>query len=276
MACAGLAVLAFAGSALAADEMKKGPTLQCPSCDWTGFYIGANVGGGLGRISTDDSVSLIPPGGIASVLNPVSSAEDTRSAAGVLGGGQIGFNWQTGSWVFGFEADGNATSQEDRLKVQNFIASTVVVAPATLNWSDEQKIKWLVTARGRVGWAHDYSLWYVTGGAAFGRVESNYSFVGTGSPVFATPGLTESTGTTKTGWTVGGGVETSLGWMSSLAKNVSLKVEYLYVDLGSVDKSFSIPLTATPSTVYSFTTSNHIQDHIIRVGLNYRFFGGKD
>lgn len=263
---------------MAADEVKNAPPLVCPNCDWSGFYIGGNVGGSFGWNRTQDSVSLFPPGvpGVLSpgVINPVSSVDDTRSPAGVLGGGQIGFNWQLGSWVLGFEADGNGTSQHDRLDARSFLASTVVVAPASLIYSDEQNIKWLATARARLGWSHDYWLWYVTGGAAWGDVESNYTFQASGSPVFATlPLTTANFSTTKAGRTVGGGAETSLAWISSRAKNLSLKLEYLYVDLGTVNNSFSVPLVATPTSSYTFTSSSRITDHIIRAGVNYRFYG---
>jgi outer membrane immunogenic protein len=272
LASVALAAL-FGGSAIAADlpVRKAPPPLVCPTCTWGGFYIGGNVGGSIGWDRTYNSTSLLPPGPSPGVTNPISTLSYTHSPAGAVGGGQIGFNWQAGSWVFGVEADWDATSQRDNVESHAFLASTVVVAPAALNYTDEQKIKWLATARARLGWAHDCFLWYVTGGAAWGKVDSNYTFEATGSAVFATAASAASFSTTRSGWTVGGGVETSLAWMGVPGNNWSFKLEYLYVDLGTVTNSFTVPLVATLTNSYAFTSSSHIRDHIIRVGLNYRF-----
>ena len=88
----------------------------------------------------------------------------------------MGYNYQTGNWVLGAEADGDWTNQRSNLRVQNFLASSVVVAPAAYALTQEQKITWLATARARLGWSSGYSLWYVTGGAAWGGVKSSSTF----------------------------------------------------------------------------------------------------
>ena len=223
-------------------------------------------------------VSLSANAPSAGVTNPVSSQSYKHSPAGVLGGGQLGYNWQTGNLVLGVEGDWNWTNQRDTASTDNFLASTIVVAPARLSYSDEQKIKWLATARARLGWARDTWLWYVTGGAAWAEVEFNYAFqvIGLsagGATVFGTGLGAANSSTTKSGWTVGAGVETSLAWMGAPG-NWSAKLEYLYVDLGTVTNTFTVPLTATPAASYTFASSSHIRDNIIRVGLNYRFGGG--
>jgi outer membrane immunogenic protein len=277
---AGVALLALlGGSATAADlPVRKAPVAPpvCPTCDWSGFYFGFNVGGSIGRDSTDNTITLSPNAPSAGVTNPISALSYQHSPAGAVGGGQIGFNWQAGKWVFGLEADWDATGQRDTVNSHAFLASTIVVAPASVDYSDEQKIKWLATARARLGWAHDCFLWYVTGGAAWGKVDSNYTFQVTGlnaggTTVFGTGAAAASFSTTRSGWTIGGGVETSLGWFGLSGNNWSAKFEYLYVDLGTVTNSFTVPLTATPAAFYTFTGSSHIRDHIIRVGVNYRF-----
>jgi outer membrane immunogenic protein len=89
--------------------------------------------------------------------------------------------------------------------------------------------------------------------------------------VFGTGPVSANFSQTKTGWTVGGGVETSLAWFG-MSNRWSGKIEYLYVDLGSINNSFAIPLT-TGAGVYSYSSSSDINDHIIRVGLNYHFGG---
>ena len=272
---AALTAVVFAGftsAASAADLPSKAPlTAQPPLVfSWTGFYVGANIGGGIASNSTDSVVLLSPNAPSAGVTNPVSAQSFKHSPAGVLGGGQIGYNWQTGNWVLGVEGDWDWTNQRETASTQNFLASTIVVAPASIGFSDEQKIKWLATARARLGWARDSWLWYVTGGAAWGEVESNYALGVTGSATFAAGPAAASFNSTRSGWTVGGGVETSLAWMGAPG-NWSAKLEYLYVDLGTVTNTFTVPLTATPAAFYSFTSNSHIRDNIIRVGLNYRF-----
>jgi len=191
-----------------------------------------------------------------------------------MAGGQIGYNWQSSNWVLGVEADWDWSGQRGTTSVQNFIASSVVVAPAQLAYSDEQKIKWLATLRGRLGWSYDYWLWYVTGGVAFGEVESNYNFQISESvgATFGPVAAAASSSTTKTGWTVGTGVETSLAWFGA-SNRWSAKLEYLYVDLGSVSNSFTVPNTGVPGSSYTISSSSDIHDHIIRAGLNYRFGG---
>jgi len=283
---ASIALLAtFGGSAMAADmPVKARPAPVCPGCNWNGWYIGANVGGSIGWDRKQDNVSVLP-GGVPfggvfpGVFNPVASIGDTRSPVGVIGGAQIGFNWEANHWLFGLEADFNWTSQRDTLISQNFLASTVAAASATVAFTDEQRLRWLTTWRARLGWTYDCWLWYVTGGAAWGEVESNYSLTqvslnvpggvnfGSGSAV---AGFTQR----KTGWTVGGGMEASLAALGAPSA-WSLKLEYLYVDLGSINNVVTAPLTgaAVFPTSVTLASDSKIRDHIIRVGLNYRFGG---
>ena len=279
-ASAALLVL-FGSSAMAADipvKARPAPAL-CPSCDWNGFYIGFNLGGSIGWDGTTNAIALSPNAPSAGVTNPIHALSYTQSPAGAIGGGQIGYNWQGGKWLFGIEADWDATSQRETVNSHAFLASTVVVAPASIDYSAEQKIKWLATARGRLGWTNDCFLWYVTGGAAWGKVDSNYNFQVTGlnaggATVFGTAPFAGGFSSDRFGWTIGGGVETSLAWFGASTNNWSAKLEYLYVDLGTVNNSFTVPLTTTPAAFYTFASSSHIRDHIIRVGVNYRFGSG--
>jgi outer membrane immunogenic protein len=264
------------GSAMAADMPIKAPPMlmpSCPNCNWDGFYIGGNVGGSIGHDRTTEAVSInpaAPPG----VTNPLASQAYTLSPAGGLGGFQLGWNRQFGSWVWGIEGDWDWSGQQDKSQVQNFIASSVVVAPATLTYSDEQKISWLATLRGRLGWAQDCFLWYLTGGAAFGEVQSSHNFAvaETVGATFGPAAGAAGFNTTKTGWTIGGGVETALPWLGA-SNRWSAKLEYLYVDLGSVSSTFIVPNPGVAGSAYTVSSSSSIHDHLIRVGVNYRFGG---
>ena len=160
----------------------------------------------------------------------------SNTPSGWLIGGTVGYNHQIGSWVFGLEGDWDWADIKD--------------SSACGAFSCETKNSWIATARGRVGYAFDRWLPYFTGGAAFGKVEANST-----NP--AAPGASD----TRTGWTVGGGVE------YAFLANWSAKIEYLYVDLGSFD------CNAGCSGAAGVASSVDYKTNIIRAGLNYKFSG---
>jgi outer membrane immunogenic protein len=187
-------------------------------------------------------------------------------ARGIIGGGQIGYNWQNGAWVFGVEADFQGSGQKDSNTFSepftyvvpgNFVA--VILGTGTVAISHEEKLDWFGTVRGRIGYAvvPDVLL-YATGGLAYGHVTSSVTgTITTTSSVSAT--ISEAD--TKTGWTVGAGIE---GAIPNL-RNWTWKLEYLYIDLGTVNYAYNSPITG------SVTASNDITDNIVRAGINYRF-----
>jgi outer membrane immunogenic protein len=170
---------------------------------------------------------------------------------GVVGGGQIGYNWQTNNnWVLGVETDFQGTSQHSSscLAGCDPIASFLAEGE-TIN----QKLSWFGTVRGRVGWANGPTLYYATGGFAYGDVRTTYPSAD--QPLSAG-------GAVQTGWTAGGGIETRL------IGNWTGKLEYLFVDLGSQSAATS----AFPGMVEALpvSISSHFEDHIVRVGVNYK------
>jgi outer membrane immunogenic protein len=177
--------------------------------NWSGFYAGIN--GGYGWGSSDFSTAI------------GTGSFDTD---GGLVGGTLGYNWQLGSTVFGAEGD---------LDWTNLRGSALCNGGATVC---ETKNNWLGTLRGRVGYAADRFMPYVTGGLAVGDIKSSIAGVG-------------SSDSTKAGWTVGGGLE------FALPARLTAKVEYLYVDLGR------------GGSVLGSDAS--FRSNILRVGLNYRF-----
>jgi outer membrane immunogenic protein len=214
-----LAVLPAANAAdFPARRMpEKAPAYIPPQLySWTGFYIGANGGGGFGRSA------LHFPGEM-----------DRFDVAGGLIGGTVGFNYQLGSVVLGLEGDLDWST----------INGSGACIVGTL--SCQTKNDWLGTARGRIGYAFDQFLPYVTGGAAFGNLNA-------GMPAF---GLIDAT---RTGWTLGAGIE--YGFLP----NWSAKLEYLYVDLGSVDCGAGCGGIVPAAD--RFSTS------VFRAGINYRFW----
>ena len=237
---------------LAARPYTKAP-MMAPTWDWSGFYIGGNVGYGISRSPTTSSL-------LAPTTPPTIAFSSTSptTADGVVGGGQIGWNKMFApSWLFGIEADIQAADQKGTSRTGLDFAG-----PGQF-FSVESRLNWFGTVRARLGWtATPDTLLYVTGGYAYGEVETrNSSFVtGGGGPVAAG----SSAKSVKDGWTVGGGVETRL-WNS----NWTAKAEYLYVDLGSQGAAN----LAGPVPSFSQVSNVDFKDHVVRVGLNYKLGG---
>ncbi len=146
--------------------------------------------------------------------------------------------------------------------------------PITVSGTGSQKIDWFGTLRGRVGWLPvNPLLVYATGGAAYGRVETDVSFAshippppGMISDVTGTTAVSE--GDTRAGWTIGGGLE----WM--FAPNWSLKGEYLYYDLGtvSIDQRLVTSVPGIVGHMANIHSEAHYHGNIARVGVNYKFY----
>jgi outer membrane immunogenic protein len=241
-ATAGGLAMMIAQVALAADlparAFTKAAVAEGPVYDWTGGYLGANLGYGV----ASDPVNLM--------FTPASSGGErpTLAPSGVLGGGQLGYNLQAGRFVFGVEGDIQASGAK-----QNICFDFCGV----LTFHLAQQLPWFATARGRIGYAAGPALFYATGGAAFTDIKTSLASV---FPPFATVAGTWSD--TRTGWVVGGGAEASLGghWTA--------KAEYLYMDFGTVTHAVYDPLLGPSSPEVA---AIDVHQHVFRVGLNYLF-----
>jgi outer membrane immunogenic protein len=265
--------------------------------DWTGFYIGGNVGYSWGRSSTTQSFSDALTG---TVLNATPTKFDLD---GIIGGGQIGYNWQKDKWVFGLEADIQGSGEKGSTNaacpggpavsvattaaavngpcslghIGDTIAGNVAAFPVTSSLSE--KIEWFGTVRGRIGPTITPTiLAYVTGGLAYGEVRATDTVTGTnitnpggqgvnGGNVFTPVAGSFGNSTTRVGWTVGAGVE------GVVSGNWTAKIEYLYIDLGNVSGSFTTPIVAPSGAFLTSSYTSHITDNILRVGLNYKLGG---
>lgn len=263
---AGLGIAALAGSidvANAADLARRYEPVQAPVVvpapifTWTGFYVGANLGYGWSDIR-----------GTLSRVGRVTGSGD-----GVVGGGQIGYNWQSADWVFGLETDAQWTGQ--RGSASTTCPATVIGGPCLPGVTIvpagalgtvanlDQKLEWFGTFRGRVGsLVGPTVLFYATGGAAYGTVKTDIALAGF-TPAGLPIGISGSSSDTRVGWTVGAGVE----WM--FVPNWTAKVEYLYMDLGTVSSAVVLP-TATGFAIGA-SLDSRIRDNIIRGGINYKF-----
>jgi outer membrane immunogenic protein len=218
----GVVVLTTMNAGLAADmAIKAPPAVPAAAYDWTGWYAGLNIGAGWGK-SSNTYIADFPP--------PTPAGADTTHANGVIGGGQLGYNWQSGILVLGVETDIQGAGQRG----SNVTACTLAgcqVPGSTI--ADTEKLTWFGTTRARFGVTSGSWLAYVTGGAAYGRVSA--------TGITALPGvgtITVVTPSTQTGWTVGGGIE------AALTGKWTWKVEYLYMDLGSFSGSVPDPFIA--------------------------------
>jgi outer membrane immunogenic protein len=187
---------------------------------------------------------------------------------GVIGGAQIGYNWQMSNWLIGLEADIQGSGQRSD---HPFLCATGVCTPPfgvvavfpgpEVAANLHQKLEWFGTVRGRVGVAvMPTLLLYATGGLAYGEVDSSALIGGVGA--------LSSNNNTQVGWTVGGGVEGAIG-----NSNWTAKLEYLYMDLGRINGTFATAIPALGGGTLAGTYSSRITDNIVRVGLNYRFGG---
>jgi len=246
----------------AADmPVKAPPSPPAAIYSWTGCYVGGNIGG----IWEHDNapITLFDPTGIATLAftsgRIASGFSYDRSS--VLGGGQLGCNWQATNWVVGIETDFDGTDLRG-----GGTSNTALPGFLPLTSAVSQKMDWIGTTRGRIGvLTGNNILLYGTAGVAYAGVRESYfqSDAAAGGPI----NIFASDSTTLFGWTAGGGAEVAFGqW--------SVKGEALYYDLGNHSLAANCTIVtgaacATPNTV--FTSHFENRGAIARVGLNYHF-----
>lgn len=243
LAVVAISALGAAGTARAADmpaavpAYKAAVVAQALPYNWSGFYLGGNLGYGFASASAN----VTGPAGL--------SGDASEDLNGILGGVQFGYNWQYGHWVFGLEADLQASGQKASHTATCPAATCGVAVTATR----DDALPWFGTARARVGYAADRLLMYVTGGLAYGEFTSDLAVTAGASSG------TSSSSATKAGLAVGGGVE------FALTGNWTGRLEYLYIDTGQIT-------TDTFVTGYgTVTETERVKNNVVRAGLNYRF-----
>lgn len=270
----------LASTALYVGFASAGEAASLPGHSWNGVYVGANLGYSWGK--TDTSVNVLPFEHSPFFFSfPGGSSAARLEPNGVIGGGQIGYNWHFApSWLAGIEADWQWSGQK-RSGLSGFsIVTTDCTEPScTLTNATDitAKLSWFGTVRGRVGVLSNNILFYGTGGIAYGRVSvsgaNTFSTLDNEALTIAYSNVTPfSYSKTKVGWVGGFGIEGAFG-----LGNWTWKAEYLHMDLGSIGGgAFSVPATApcdpcgTP--VVNFNTTRFTDD-IVRFGVNYRFGG---
>jgi outer membrane immunogenic protein len=223
---AGFAAAAVPG-AQAADMPIKAPRYAEPAASWAGWYIGAHAGAAWQQTNA------------STTYEGFTTNNNTFSNSGFIGGGQIGYNWQHGNFVFGLEGDISGLSNKN--------------SGVANGYQFTSRVHWLSTVRGRFGLAVGDTMAYATAGVAFGGVRSSLDFAFSKSDSYSGT----SSNKTRTGWTVGGGVE------HMLSRNWTVGLEALFVDLGK---------SSVFDSKNSGKTGNFQNQLVIgRVKLNYKF-----
>lgn len=208
------------------------PMMVAPAPAWTGCYVGGNLGGAFGDASLSGAAGTV-----------------SSSGSGFAGGGQIGCDYQfAGGWVIGFRNmfDGTSNSRSGTI-------GGGALPAAVVNFNNQ----WFDTLTGRLGyaWVPNWLL-YFQGGAAWSHTSTNITFNGA---------QIGQTGNTRTGWTIGGGVE----WM--FAPHWSAFLEGNYMDFGSQSGTAVTPLVAACAAPGCGFTAKATEANVL-VGVNYRFW----
>jgi outer membrane immunogenic protein len=202
-----IAAASLTNAVAAADLAVKAPPMLAMPFSWTGLYIGAH--GGYGWTTTDG-----------------------LDAKGGFGGGQVGYNFQTGNFVFGIEGDIAASD------ISQTVDGVVLGIPFSASFKNDA----LASLRGRAGIAWNTWLFYGTAGGGWGHDKISVS----------AGGLDISSATWQSGWSAGAGIE----W--AFAPAWSAKFEYLHYGLGSANFFGTLP-------------SGNIDIDTVKVGINYHF-----
>ena len=248
LSVAGIVLFLSCGSAGASDV--PGGTYN-----WTGFYVGLNLGAAV----NDTPYTVSPSGSFSGSAYAPSNSLRTDSAnitgGAFTGGAQFGYNYQSGSEVLGLETDFNYNSADNSDSDNRALQSPLL---GRFYHSVTEKVDYFGTLRCRLGYTPaDRLLLYATGGLAYGDVssKSDVLFTGTGDRYI------DSSSVLQVGWTVGGGVEYAINghW--------SVKSEYLLVDLGSSNYTYG----AAHFPGFTYTTQMEATEHVFRLGVNYKF-----
>jgi len=226
------AFAALATSAVAADlPSRRAPVAYAPVAapifTWAGLYVGADVGYAWGKDAQKQH-------------NPAGALIESHSTKtkGLLGGLYAGYNWQSGAFVYGLEGD---------VELSN-VRGTFVYANGD---STKQSVGVQGSVRGRLGYAIDRTLLYVTGGVAIADQKHRVELAN---------GTFESASKVRAGWTLGAGVE------YAISNNWIARAEYRYTDFGKNSQTLAV-------TAPGFSFKNHDTDHAVRLGVSYKFGG---
>jgi outer membrane immunogenic protein len=253
---ASVGAIALTGSAaFAADLPSRAPPPvylpPAPIFTWTGIYIGGQVG--YAWASGNNNFTGFDP---FFDTGTFLSTNLNGNPSGVIGGANVGYNYQINQWVLGLEGSVDGTSLSNT-------AAAIFPDGTTLSAHSNADIQGSI--RGRVGIAWDRALIYATGGVAFGGFNTNVSIANPGTtllgaaPFFASGNVS----TTRVGWTVGGGIQ------YAITNNWSVRAEYRYTNWGTLNDG-SLSGGTVAGTAF-FDGNRHLNQNQVQVGFDYKF-----
>jgi len=250
----------IAGGVAASAKPRKPPPPPpiAPVWNWTGFYTGVNLGYSWGSSTFNqaflDSLTGAPLFSTTGSINNIN---------GIIGGGQAGYNWQSGNWVAGLEADIQASGERGSATFTCPAGACSLLAVTT---TATEKLDWFGTVRPRLGWTvTPTTMIYATGGLAYGEVtDSGVITNGVAATSF-------NISRTSVGWTAGGGIE------GQLIGNWTWKLEYLFLALE--EPSGTVATSITSCTIVRICGGGNVNnqidplftDSIFRGGINYKW-----
>ena len=246
-----VALIALGTTAAGAADLavKAPPPLPPPMFSWTGFYIGANIGGAWSNNRLTDTLFL-------------TNLNNNNNSGRFIGGGQIGGNYQVGNFVIGGEWDFDWSGNNN-----NNGAGVVIPGVGTVVVTNNNNNRWITTVAARFGYAVDHWLLYGKAGGGWVGNNNNLTVTNLTTGVSFTCGTFNLTncGNNTGGWLVGAGFE------YAFTNNWTVKFEYDYLGLGN--RTFFIPATAPFLAGDTFTTNNR-NVQMVKVGVNYLFNSG--
>jgi outer membrane immunogenic protein len=246
LAAAAAMLLASTSMGSAADMAMKAPyAAPAAAWSWTGFYIGAHAGAGWGTTET----TLTGLTGAPAIPAGIALTQNSRS--GFLGGGQAGYNWQSGWTVFGVQGDIAG------MDVKGTTPCIAVGATCTA------KSDWLATVTGRVGGVvADRTLVYAKGGAAWMHTDHTFSVP---AGFLAAPGTSVSSSSTTFGWLLGLGAE------YAFSPNWSAFIEYDYIEFDKKNIALDFSAFVAAPAIANIDVKNKLS--VAKIGVNYKFGG---
>jgi outer membrane immunogenic protein len=247
---ASVGAFALTGSAaFAADLPSQAPPPvylpPAPIFTWTGIYLGGQIG--YAWASGNNNFTGFDPFFAGGTF---LSTNLGGNPSGVIGGGNVGYNYQINQWVLGIEGSVDGTSLSNT-------AAAIFPDGTTLSVHSTADIQGSI--RGRVGIAWDRALIYGTGGVAFGGFNSDVSIANTAVPFFGSANVS----TTRVGWTVGGGIQ------YAVTNNWSVRAEYRYTNWGTLRDGNLAGFAAAPGVF--FNGNRHLNQNQVQVGFDYKF-----
>jgi outer membrane immunogenic protein len=257
-----MAFIASSAVASAADlRTPYTPPPPAPIANWNGFYLGAN--GGWGWTDVNAGIAAV---GAASIVD-FGAVDLSSHARGAVFGGQLGYNWQLSpNWVLGFEGDFDGAGITGTSAV---VKTSGLLAGVTDGFLTTDRLNWLATVRGRIGYTWGPGLFYFTGGGAWENSTRNVLVsTNTLAGIFGNSAAA-SFDNTKSGFVLGVGLE----WM--VTQNWTARLEYLNYDFNNSNNStgvaFTFPSCARPGTCGAIASASERDLSVFRVGANYKW-----